>query len=148
MFDDQRRRRRRRQRRAAAVVSFMTLALGMAWFFESQATTTVLVVRHADPEIGTANPGLSPAGWVRAEELSRVQNQLEAQFVFGLEQVQDRAVSVGNATIIDGDPKAAARRLDRWRAVTASDIQRVARAYLVPENRCRVWVVPAPRRAS
>ena len=85
---------------------------------------------------------------VSPEELARVQNQLEAQFVFGLEQVQDRAVSVGNATLIDGDPKAAARRLERWRAVTAEDIQRVARAYLVAGNRCRVWVVPASRRAS
>jgi zinc protease len=85
---------------------------------------------------------------VTPEELSRVQNQLEAQFVFGLEQVQDRAVSVGNATLIDGDPNGAARRLERWRAVTADDIQRVARAYLVPQNRCRVWVVPTPRRAS
>jgi zinc protease len=85
---------------------------------------------------------------VAPEELSRVQNQLEAQYVFGLEQVQDRAVSIGNATLIDGDPKMAAHRLDRWRAVTAADIQRVARTYLVRENRTRVWVIPTPRRAS
>jgi zinc protease len=81
-------------------------------------------------------------------ELARVQNQLEAQFVFGLEQVQDRATGVGNAALIDGDPAAAAHRLERWRAVTAADVQRVARAYLVPNNRSRVWVVPAPRKSS
>lgn len=51
----------------------MSLALGLAWFFESQATTTVIFVRHADmaPDV-TGNPGLSPSGWVRAEELSHV----------------------------------------------------------------------------
>jgi broad specificity phosphatase PhoE len=85
MFDDRRRRRRRRQRRAAAVVTFMVLALGMAWFFESQATTTVLVVRHADPMPGLENPGLSPAGWVRAEELSRVLGDVDV--VQGLDAI-------------------------------------------------------------
>ena len=84
---------------------------------------------------------------IAPEELARVQSQLEAQFVFGLEQVQDRASSVANATLIDGDPKAAAHRLDRWRAVTIADVQRVAREYLVPANRCKVWVVP-PARAK
>jgi zinc protease len=85
---------------------------------------------------------------VSPDELTRVQNQLEAQFVFNLEQVQDRATNLGNATLISGDPKMAARRLERWRSVTAEDIERVARAYLVPNNRCRVWVVPPQRRAS
>jgi zinc protease len=81
-------------------------------------------------------------------ELSRAQNQLEAQFVFGLEQVQDRAASIGMATLIEGDPQRAAQRVARWRAVTQQDIRRVAATYLVPANRTRVWVVPAPRRSS
>ena len=85
---------------------------------------------------------------IAAEELARVQSQLEAQFVFGLEQVQDRATAVANAALVDGNPRAAAQRLERWRAVTAEDVQRVAATYLVPQNRCRVWLVPAPRRAS
>jgi zinc protease len=85
---------------------------------------------------------------VTDEELSRVQNQLEAQFVFGLEEVQDRATNVGIATLIGGDPQRAARRVARWRAVTKQDIRRVAATYLVPANRTRVWVLPAPRRAS
>jgi len=85
---------------------------------------------------------------VTDDELARVQNQLEAQFVFGLEQVQDRATSVGIETLIGGDPQRAARRVARWRAVTKQDIRRVAATWLVPANRTRVWVVPAPRRAS
>ncbi len=67
------RRRRRRKRRAGAVASFLVIALGLAWFFESQATTTVIFVRYAETEAdGTDDPGLSTTGWRRAEELARV----------------------------------------------------------------------------
>jgi hypothetical protein len=68
--------------------------------------------------------------------------------VFGLEQVQDRATNVGIATLIGGDPQRAAQRVARSRAGTRQDIRRVAALYLVPANRTRVWVVPAPRRDS
>jgi broad specificity phosphatase PhoE len=71
--DDQRRRRRRRRRRQALVLVFMLVALALAWFFESQATTTVIIVRYADNAADQGpNPGLSPDGQARAEELSRV----------------------------------------------------------------------------
>ena len=70
---DPKRRRRRRRRRIAAVVTFLVVALGLAWFFESQATTTVIFIRYADLDTGgSANPGLSPAGVQRAQELVRV----------------------------------------------------------------------------
>lgn len=70
---DDDRRRRRRVRRAAAVGLFLCLALGLAWFFESQATTTVIFVRYADlADSSLANPGLSAAGQRRARELVRV----------------------------------------------------------------------------
>lgn len=80
------RRRRRRQRRAGAVAAFMVLALGLAFFFESQATTTVIVVRYADlaPALG-GDPGLSAAGSIRAEELSRVLGDVDV--VQGLDAI-------------------------------------------------------------
>lgn len=65
------RRRRRRTRRAAAVSLFLLIALSLAWFFESQATTTVIFVRYAEPAPGE-NPELAEAGWQRAGELVRV----------------------------------------------------------------------------
>ncbi len=66
-------RHRRRRQRAAAVAGFMLLTLMMAWFFESQATTTVIFVRYAEPQRGAGDdPGLSQAGWLRAQELARV----------------------------------------------------------------------------
>jgi len=70
--DDNRRRRRRRRRIIASAV-FLAIALSLSWFFESQATTTVIFVRYADATEGSsANPGLSAAGKRRATELARV----------------------------------------------------------------------------
>jgi phosphohistidine phosphatase SixA len=67
------RRKRRRQRRLVMIVGFLLLSTGMAWFFESQATTTVIVARHADPSVLIpVDPGLSPQGERRAQELARV----------------------------------------------------------------------------
>lgn len=80
------RKRRRRQRRAGAVAAFMVLALGLAFFFESQATTTVIVVRHADVTAGLGDePGLSATGALRAEELSRVLGDVDV--VQGLDAI-------------------------------------------------------------
>ena len=82
-------------------------------------------------------------------EFAKVKNQMESQFVFGLENLQDRADAVGNAALITGDPSAAAHRIERLRAVTKDDVRRVIRTYLVPENRTVVWVLPpGPARRS
>ncbi|MEE4185114.1 MAG: hypothetical protein V2J12_05055 [Gammaproteobacteria bacterium] len=76
--DQQKQRRlRRRQRRAIAIGGFLLLAIGLAWFFESQATTTVIVTRYADvpPAAGglpTTGAILSPQGERRARELARL----------------------------------------------------------------------------
>ena len=73
MTTGENRRRRRRQRRLIAMAGFLFLAIGMAWFFESQATTTVIFIRHADRAPGQQeNPGLSVTGQQRAQELVRV----------------------------------------------------------------------------
>jgi len=47
------------------------VAVGLAWFFELQATTTVLLVRHADPVVnGGEDPPLSERGRRRAQDLA------------------------------------------------------------------------------
>ena len=66
------RRRRRRRRRIQIVVIYTAIAICLAWFFESQATTTVIFVRHAEKAALPADdPALSPAGPRRAAELAR-----------------------------------------------------------------------------
>ena len=47
-MSDKDRRRRRRRRRIQVVIIYTAIALGLAWFFESQATTTIIFVRHAE----------------------------------------------------------------------------------------------------
>jgi hypothetical protein len=100
------RRRRRRRRRAGAVSAFMVLALGLAFFFESQATTTVIFVRHADLAVGLGeDPDLSPTGAIRAEELSRVLGDVDV--IQGLDAI---LVAPGRAYRETAEPLA--RRLN------------------------------------
>jgi len=65
---DQDRRRKRRRRRIQAIIIYAGIAIGLAWFFESQATTTIIFVRHAEKELNSGDdPGLSDAGrWCRS----------------------------------------------------------------------------------
>lgn len=73
MNDEERRRRRRRLRRQAAVLLFLMLSFALAWFFESQATTTIIFTRYAERELSEGeNSGLSAAGHARAGELARL----------------------------------------------------------------------------
>jgi broad specificity phosphatase PhoE len=83
--EDQRRRRRRR-RRIQVIIIYTAIAVGLAWFFESQATTTVIFVRHAEKaSVPADDPGLSPAGQQRVAELTR---QLrDADVVAGIDAV-------------------------------------------------------------
>ena len=66
------RRKRRRRRRIQIVILYIAIAIGLAWFFESQATTTVIFVRHAEKALTPEDdPGLSRAGERRVAELTR-----------------------------------------------------------------------------
>ncbi|MDP6436816.1 MAG: hypothetical protein QF790_04835 [Gammaproteobacteria bacterium] len=68
-----RKRKRRRKRRLVAISGFIVITTGLAWFFELQATTTIIVTRHADQmSLAASNAGLSVDGGARAKELARV----------------------------------------------------------------------------
>jgi len=80
------RRRRRRRRRIQAIVIYTAIAIGLAWFFESQATTTMILVRHAEKAGPSADdPGLTPAGQRRATELAR--QLVDADVVAGVDAI-------------------------------------------------------------
>jgi len=80
------RRRRRHGRRAQIIIIYTAIAVGLAWFFESQATTTVIFVRHAEKAtIPADNPGLNEAGKRRAAELAR--QLVDADVIAGIDVV-------------------------------------------------------------
>lgn len=78
--------RRRRHRRVQILVIYTLIAIGLAWFFESQATTTIIFVRHAEKAVdGTSDPGLSAAGQRRVAELTR--QLVDADVVAGVDAI-------------------------------------------------------------
>jgi broad specificity phosphatase PhoE len=83
---EQDRRRARRNRLIQVFVIYTAIAIGLAWFFESQATTTIIFVRHAEQTShDEADPSLSEAGKRRVAELTR---QLEfADVVQGIDAI-------------------------------------------------------------
>lgn len=87
---DPERKRRRRRRRIQILVVYTALAFGFAWFLESQSTTTVIFVRHAEKALlPEDNPGLTPAGQARAAELARQLS--EADVVAGIDAIYSSA---------------------------------------------------------
>ncbi|NNC77805.1 MAG: histidine phosphatase family protein [Woeseiaceae bacterium] len=82
----QERRRRRRRRRTQILILYTLIAIGLAWFFESQATTTIIFVRHAEKDLSVADdPPLSEAGQQRVAELAR--QLVDADVVAGIDAV-------------------------------------------------------------
>jgi phosphohistidine phosphatase SixA len=63
---------RRRRSRALPFLAFVFAAIVLAWFFESQATTTIIFVRHADTEVlaPADDPPLNARGRLRADLLA------------------------------------------------------------------------------
>ncbi len=64
---------RRLRARLIPIIGYTLVALGLAWFFELQATTTVIFVRHADTDTTMAqggDPPLNARGRARAEMLA------------------------------------------------------------------------------
>jgi len=80
------RKRKRRRRRLQVLAIYTAIAIGLAWFFESQATTTIIFVRHAEQTShDEADPPLSDAGRRRVAELSR--QLVDADVIAGINAV-------------------------------------------------------------
>ena len=84
--NQQERRKNVRRRRYQVFVLYTAIAIGLAWFFESQATTTIIFVRHAEQTShDEADPSLSAAGHERVTELTR--QLADADVVAGIDAI-------------------------------------------------------------
>jgi len=79
---------------------------------------------------------------VEDAELLKAKNELSAGFVFGLEGIEGLAAQIGNSKILTDDAGSWISDYAKYQAVTAADVQRVAKQYLVPTNQTVVTVPP------
>jgi zinc protease len=80
-----------------------------------------------------------------ADELRKAKNQIEAGFVFSLENAQGLGEAIGRSWIFSGNPGAFLYEADELEKVSAVDVQRVVKQYLSPD-RATVVVIPPKAR--
>ena len=85
------------------------------------------------------------AGGPTARELEQAKNATEAQFLNRLEFVSAKADRLNSYYYATGNPDYFQRDIDRYRKVTAADVQRVARQYLL-SGRVTLSIVPQGKK--
>jgi predicted Zn-dependent peptidase len=75
------------------------------------------------------------SGDIDPAELERAITGIEARQVFELQKVNERADQMSMLTTYFDDPNLINTELDRYRAVTADDVRRLAAEYLTADNR-------------
>jgi predicted Zn-dependent peptidase len=80
--------------------------------------------------------GITPA------ELEKAKNQVTANFYRSMQTVNGKARKIGTYEIYFGDFNEILKVRDRYDAVTADDVMRVAKTYFSPMNRNVVTLVP------
>ncbi len=98
---------------------------------------TALVESTLERELARLKDELVPD-----DEFARVRKQLTAQFIYSASGVSSQAYWLGQMAML-GDFRRADTLLDELQAVTPSDVQRVARTYLVPHQRTVGWLHPS-----
>ena len=109
--------------------------------------------------IGTVAPGKTPAeleaaidaeiervktGPIEEWEIEKARNGVRSQVIAGLGSSLQRAVQLGENALFYDRPDKINTRADEIARVSAADVQRVARTYLVKTGRTVVYTVPKP----
>jgi zinc protease len=77
-----------------------------------------------------------------SDEMERVKTQIASSFVRSRQTYNNIAMALVRSAVERNDPGALNSDLDRYRAVTAADVQRVAKLYLTPTNRTTIDYLP------
>jgi zinc protease len=76
------------------------------------------------------------------EELEKAKNQVEADFIYGLQSNMRKGMQLANYQTLAGDWRLMFKEPERYRAVTPEKIAEVAAKYFKPENRTTVILIP------
>jgi len=79
---------------------------------------------------------------ITADELTRAKNRAEVDYAHQIENYDTRADLIGMMATYFNNPALVHTWLDPYRAATSTDLQRVARQYLVAGNRVTSLFVP------
>ena len=82
------------------------------------------------------------AGPIEDWEMQKARTAARSSFINGLRSALNRATQLAEAAVAFNDPGRINTRADAIAKVTAADVQRVAKQYLVPTNRTVVITVP------
>lgn len=83
---------------------------------------------------------------VTAAELEKAQNQILTSQLRQRETSLGKSQALGRAAVLLGDPNRVNTELNRLQAVTAADVQRVAKKYLTDDNRYVFYYLPESER--
>jgi zinc protease len=79
---------------------------------------------------------------ISEKEFQKVQNQVESSFIQSNSTMSGIAESLANYHVYFGDANLINNEIERYRAVTREDIQRVAKKYLTTNNRVVLYYLP------
>jgi zinc protease len=85
---------------------------------------------------------------VSAAELEKAKNQLVTNEVRQRETSSGKALALGSASVLLGDPNRVNTDLAKLQAVTAADVQRVMKKYFTEANRLVIYYLPEAARTK
>ncbi len=85
---------------------------------------------------------------ISAAELEKAKNQIITSQLRQRETNLGKSQSLGGATLLLGDPNRVNTELERLQAVTAADVQRVAKKYFTDQNRYLFFYLPESMRPA
>src|SRR6266404_4695925 len=86
--------------------------------------------------------------FVSAAELEKAKNQIITDQLRQRETSNGKALALGEAAVLLGDPNRVNSDLSRLQAVTAADVQRVMKKYLTENNRMVLYYLPEAKTGN
>jgi hypothetical protein len=115
----------------------------MAWFFESQATTTIIVVRYADQPVNAGFGPLSRDGEQRSSELARVLGDVDV--VAGVDAIFVAPVEKARKTAL---PLATLNNAPVYNIEDPADVESIVQRILTEFKGKIVLIVTEPEYIS